>query len=72
MATLRTFAYIMVLGVIHFCAGRFFNETESGRRFRDYLRNWKTDSLLHLILCGFTVITFLWAGILLVVIVLEA
>ena len=65
-------AYVLVLGVIHFAANQFTENTAPGRRIRDYLRNWKTDSLSHLVLCAGTVIIFLWCGILALVLILDS
>jgi hypothetical protein len=57
-------ALISFYGVIHFVANLYFEKTESGRGFAKFLQTWKTDSLLHLVLCALTVLTFGVAAIL--------
>lgn len=49
---MKTIALIGVYGLIHFAFNQWTEHTLSGRWLRDYLRGWKTDSLLHLILCA--------------------
>jgi hypothetical protein len=43
---------IGIYGIIHFAFNQWTVHTVSGRWVKDYLRNWKTDDLLHLILCA--------------------
>lgn len=53
----------LAYGAIHFAANWWQENTLSGMMFRDFCRTWKTDSLLHLILCGGTVFLFGCCGI---------
>lgn len=44
--------HVLILGVIYASAGWWKDNTETGRRLRDYLRNWRADGWIHLILCA--------------------
>lgn len=56
---------ILANACLHGMARWWMTNTVAGSDFQTFLQTWRTDSLLHLILCGLTVFTYSCLAILL-------
>jgi hypothetical protein len=56
---------ILANACIHGISNWWMTNTLKGREFKTFIQTWRTDSLLHLILCGGTVFIYSCLAILL-------
>lgn len=57
--------------MFHLAAHKLMDNTEQGKKFKNFLVTWRTDSFLYLLLCSMTVFVWTCCSIVLLALVLS-